>query len=687
VILTFAYFVQSLPLNSQNSEHLINTQHETPLYKSITFNGIWSWFSDPRAVYYEGKHKRTYIGWIDNYGDIHIAFYDHTNNEINAHVIYDGLEIDDHNNPSILIDHSGYLHVFFNTHFQGKKPIYHIKSKQPEDISSWQELKELYLNDDERYRDAKSLSHTYTNPVQLKSENDKIYLFWRGVNLNPTYATSNDDGNKWTKGRLLFLPEEGLEKKVPYTKVYSDGTSKIHFTFTSTHPHNTTPNTLYYAYYEAGSFFKASGEKIKDLNALPLRPSELDLIYQSKNEKVWNWDIAQDKNGNAVLGFATFEDTQNHIYNYSTWQNSKWVNHKLVNSGNWFPEDQQTNTQPEPYYSGGLSFNHENPNIIYLSIKTNNIFEIEKWTTNNHGETWAKQPITKNSKKNNIRPYAIKNSNHDGEMQVLWLQIEKYLYYSLQSKTVEITFKDRFKSSIKSDLQIKYLENRPLEEKILEFSQLLMDYQITKLNTNIKDSSIDYGLFFKALKNLANTSRNNTYSAEVNNRLEIDNEDNEELEISNDELIWYYKVNNSRSFSNRLDTININAYQNISNAIDFASLIELSLKQTDINAKEEIYRLLKKNLYKINSLTLLNANNDGSFQSSIYENSLALYIMLWLENNDINHSDNSKTYSTQIEALYKTLQFDYTKDKNNINLKTNSAFILAATEYLKFYKS
>lgn len=272
-------------------------------------------------------------------------------------------------------------------------------------------------------------------------------------------------------------------------------------------------------------------------------------------------------------------------------------------------------------------------------------------------------------------------------MQVLWLQIEKYLYYSLQSKTVEITFKDRFKSSIKSDLQIKYLENRPLEEKILEFSQLLMDYQITKLNTNIKDSSIDYGLFFKALKNLANTSRNNTYSAEVNNRLEIDNEDNEELEISNDELIWYYKVNNSRSFSNRLDTININAYQNISNAIDFASLIELSLKQTDINAKEEIYRLLKKNLYKINSLTLLNANNDGSFQSSIYENSLALYIMLWLENNDINHSDNSKTYSTQIEALYKTLQFDYTKDKNNINLKTNSAFILAATEYLKFYKS
>ena len=58
-----------------------NTDKETgthsEAYRSFTFNGAWCWFSDPRAVYYEGNHKRTYSGWIDNFGDVHVGFYDH----------------------------------------------------------------------------------------------------------------------------------------------------------------------------------------------------------------------------------------------------------------------------------------------------------------------------------------------------------------------------------------------------------------------------------------------------------------------------------------------------------------------------------------------------------------------------------------------------------------------------------
>uniref|UniRef100_UPI003EB917B9 hypothetical protein n=1 Tax=Cellulophaga fucicola TaxID=76595 RepID=UPI003EB917B9 len=46
-------------------------------YKSLTFNGSWCWFSDPRAVYFEGKYKRTYGGWVDNYGNITVGYYDH----------------------------------------------------------------------------------------------------------------------------------------------------------------------------------------------------------------------------------------------------------------------------------------------------------------------------------------------------------------------------------------------------------------------------------------------------------------------------------------------------------------------------------------------------------------------------------------------------------------------------------
>ncbi len=107
---------------------------ESDRYLSMTSNGAWCWFSDPRAVYYEGKNKRTYAGWIDNFGDVYIGYYDHETQEIKTTLIYDDLEIDDHDNPSILFDEEGYLLVFFNRHMQGVQPLFLIKSNHPEDI-------------------------------------------------------------------------------------------------------------------------------------------------------------------------------------------------------------------------------------------------------------------------------------------------------------------------------------------------------------------------------------------------------------------------------------------------------------------------------------------------------------------------------------------------------------------------
>ena len=40
-------------------------------------SGAWCWFGDPRAVYYQGAHRRTYVGWIDRAGSIQVSSYDH----------------------------------------------------------------------------------------------------------------------------------------------------------------------------------------------------------------------------------------------------------------------------------------------------------------------------------------------------------------------------------------------------------------------------------------------------------------------------------------------------------------------------------------------------------------------------------------------------------------------------------
>ena len=321
-------------------------------FQSITFNGVWSWFSDPRAVYFEGKHKRTYAGWIDNYGDVHIGFYDHDTEEIQSHVLYDNLEIDDHNNPTILFDAKGHLMVFFNTHLQDERPLFMRTSKNPEDISEWKSLKELYLNDDKKYPKAKKFNHTYTNPVRLSKEDGKLYIFWRGIDMKPSYSVSTDNGETWSTGEILFTPNEDNNLKSPYTKVYSDGVSKIHFVFTDGHPTKEKKNGLYYMYYEKGAFYKANGDKIKDAHQLPILQDELDVIFESNTIKSWNWDIAQDENGNPIVTYAKFPDEHTHIYAYATFSNNQWKSYDLLNAGGWFPETRNGTVEAEPHYAG-----------------------------------------------------------------------------------------------------------------------------------------------------------------------------------------------------------------------------------------------------------------------------------------------------------------------------------------------
>ena len=73
-------------------------------YRSFTDDGAWCWFSDPRGIYYEGKHKKTYSGWVDSLGNIVVATYDHKAKTIQTHILHNDFEKDDHNNPSFLMD-------------------------------------------------------------------------------------------------------------------------------------------------------------------------------------------------------------------------------------------------------------------------------------------------------------------------------------------------------------------------------------------------------------------------------------------------------------------------------------------------------------------------------------------------------------------------------------------------------
>jgi hypothetical protein len=410
-------------------------------YLSFTGNGAWCWFSDPRAIYFKGRHSRTYAGWVDSLGNIIVGFYDHDLKSIETRLLHKQLEADDHDNPSLFIDRQGKLMIFYSKHAK-TEPIYLAKGKNAEDISEWEAADTLNLNDTIAYPGL-SNTYTYTNICQLANENDRLYLFWRGADFKPNFSVSIDDGKNWSPGKILILPERIYKDRRPYLKMASNNKDVIHFAFTDGHPNAEKTNSIYYAKYRNGALYKANGKKITDWSALPVQPNLTDIVYDATktNEKAWIWDVAENKEGDPVIVYSRFPNDSSHIYYYSVWHNDQWNNHKLVNSGPWFPQTPAGETQREPNYSGGITLDHEDPSIVYLSRLKNTKFEIEKWTTANKGKDWVIEEITTNSENNNVRPFVIRNYSTQDSLKLLWMNVKKYIHYTDYQTSIKMNIK------------------------------------------------------------------------------------------------------------------------------------------------------------------------------------------------------------------------------------------------------
>jgi len=91
--------------------------------------------SGHHAQYFEGTHKRTYFVYLDENYDILITYYDHDTKEWATPVKVDDTPgEDEHFQPEILVDSSGYIHLFYGCH---DTPVKYAKSNNPEDISAW----------------------------------------------------------------------------------------------------------------------------------------------------------------------------------------------------------------------------------------------------------------------------------------------------------------------------------------------------------------------------------------------------------------------------------------------------------------------------------------------------------------------------------------------------------------------
>lgn len=386
-------------------------------FPQFTENGVWTWYGEPKAVYYKGDHEKTYLGWISCNGDVRIASYDHGSGDIRVEKV-GSQSRDDHCAPSVIVRPDGRIMAFWSGH---NGPVRCRISSNPEDISSW-----------ESEQAAEPGSACYPNVIQLSDEDDRIYLFYRngGWYADATFRTSLN-GRDWSDARSWMTGIAG-----GYVKYGSNGRDEIHFI--AEQKHRSDAGDMYYACFRGGSFYRSDGTEIRSLSDGPLKASEAEVVYRHDDDgdHATGWDMAVDGDNRPVFVYAKGVQSSNgHEYWYLRWNGSQWVRNKITDAGSHLEGG-------EGGFSGGVTLDHADPSVVYLSrdngSSSSGKHEIERWETADGGRNWSSRPITENSSTMNYRPI-VPRGYTGGDVGLVWLH-GAYHGYTGCPKTIAVKY-------------------------------------------------------------------------------------------------------------------------------------------------------------------------------------------------------------------------------------------------------
>lgn len=370
--------------------------------------GGWSWFGDPRAI---AIGNDVYVGWITSEGNVEVGRISLQTGDMSQARLHETLPSDDHSNPSLTTLPDGRLVAFYSPHsgrLERNTHMWFRVSDKPGGVNAWSAERTVPVNS------PGSLGYTYPNPLWMDG---RLYLFWRGGNWQPTFSTTRDL-KTWSKARTLL---RGAKHQRPYAKYDTYGNS-IRFAYTGAHP-GSRETSLYFAQLKDWWVRRADGSRITRSTRVPFDYQHGERIYSWKADgKAWMWDIAHDQSGHPVILYATLKNESLHSYRYARWTGTHWLDRKLVDAGPHIDAD--------PSYSAGMTIDHSNANVVYLSIMVNGRFELERWQTHDLGKSWTRAPVTTDSTRDNLRPVVPRGISGDRALLWTWGSYRYYKDYS-----------------------------------------------------------------------------------------------------------------------------------------------------------------------------------------------------------------------------------------------------------------
>lgn len=391
-------------------------------------NGAWCWFQDERALVYQDKLTVASIG---NSGDVQATTWDMKNGLIGIATLHPHFQIDDHNTPGLLLRSDGRIMAFYTTHGGTRSPqrrMYFRVTARPGDASEWEP--------EQSFDAGVEAGFTYANPFQLAAENNRLYLFWRALDFNPTWSCSDDLGGQWRRGANHIYYKAGER---PYVKYASNGVDTIHFAFTDGHPDRDFKNSLWHAYYKDGALYRSDGTFVRKLRDGPIQVAEATRVYDgstSPHGEAWVWDLHLDKAGRPVIVYSSHPGPMDHRYRYARWNGRNWEDHQIAYAGKRLYAQQ-------PYYSGGICLDPDDTRVVYLSSDvdirngrpdTSGHWEIYRGATGDSGKSWRWEQVTRDSDLDNLRP--VVPAKHPGRTFVLWYRGKYTAYTNFETEVV-----------------------------------------------------------------------------------------------------------------------------------------------------------------------------------------------------------------------------------------------------------
>jgi hypothetical protein len=406
-------------------------------------NGIWTWYSDERAVIDQAGGKLVVgcvenaagLGGIPRDGNINVSIFDMQTLTGTRWTLRTNLTSfgggDDHNAPALLVMTNGHYLALYTGHNQDSNTWYRIYDPvavgwSPEAVYDWG-----------TQPGGTDFRTTYSNPNNMPAEN-RVYNFARSNGGgSPNCIISTDFGTNWVYGGELTTNDiPGYVQG--YFKYWGNSVDRIDFICTEAHPRD-YDTSMYHGYISNAMSFDSFGT-LMDTNILDKmnipNPQSFTPVFLAgtvmppgqTNYRCWNDDVCRYPDGsieciisariNNNVDSTNAPDTSlfpDHAFFFCRFDplTRVWTPTYLCQAG-------QKLYSSECDYVGLGCLCPDDPNTIYISTtfdprrvqpgvfdtnhEASTVHEIWRGVTTNHGAGFAWMPVTQNSSRDNFRP-------------------------------------------------------------------------------------------------------------------------------------------------------------------------------------------------------------------------------------------------------------------------------------------